>query len=235
MRLIWPARALLFSLALWSMGCATTTDNQDKPASSPAPPPVAADEPREHVNAPVVRTPMTERPLTQPAPKPAPKAMYQPKASQSASQPSGKSAATARAGKDKPAAAPAKGKTVKKDQTGTPPKNLNLDKARPSQKGLYKVSYQPQAAQTQAKRPQEWKIKVLTKAGKPVTGAKVRLSTANQGSAKSGGTSLEASNLGHGYYRAKGLTFAQAGWWVVTVEVNNQGKGDRAQFNVLLK
>ncbi|MBI4797462.1 MAG: FixH family protein [Desulfarculus sp.] len=77
---------------------------------------------------------------------------------------------------------------------------------------------------------------MLNKAGKPVTGAKVRLSGASpQNGHKLSPASLEATNLGHGYYRAKGLVFSQPGWWVITVEVNNQGRGDRAQFNLLLK
>lgn len=242
MRLIRPAQALLLSLALVAAGCAATTPTPVSEA--PSPPAVGANAPLEHAKAPVVRTPMTEKPLGTANSKAAQKGEPQPKKVAVTPQPAERPAPAARAPKGKPAPAPAQGKaktakTAEKAKAagpGKPPKDLNLDKARLSQNSLYKVSYQPQPAQTQTKRPQEWKIKVLNKAGKPVTGAKVRLSGASpQNGHKLSPSSLEATNLGHGFYRAKGLVFAQPGWWVVTVEVNNQGRGDRAQFNLLLK
>ncbi|MBI5524491.1 MAG: FixH family protein [Desulfarculus sp.] len=241
MRLIRPAQALLLSLALLAAGCAATAPTPAPEA--PAPSTVGANAPLEHTKSPVVRTPMTEKPLGPVNNKAAQRAEAQTRKATVAPQPAEKPAPAARAAKGKPAPLPDKGKTKAaqpaekaKTTAGKPPKDLNLDKARLSQNSLFKVSYQPQPAQTQAKRPQEWKIKVLNKAGKPVTGAKVRLSGASpQNGHKLSPASLEATNLGHGYYRAKGLVFSQPGWWVVTVEVNNQGKGDRAQFNLLLK
>lgn len=245
MRPIRPAQALLLSLALLAAGCATTPTPAPE---APAPPAVGANAPLEHAKAPVVRTPMTETPLGPATSKAAPKTEAQPKKTLAPAQPAARPAPAAPAAKAKPAPEPSKGKTKAaiaaekpkasekaKATPGKPPKDLNLDKTRLSQNSLYKVSYQPQTGQAQAKRPQEWKIKVVNKAGKPITGAKVRLSATNQGGPKAGASSLDATNLGHGYYRAKGLVFSQPGWWVVTVEVNNQGRGDRAQFNLLLK
>jgi hypothetical protein len=227
MRLFRPVPLLLLTLALCAPGCSSTGSQpaEDAP-QQPAPPARGANAPLEHTQAPIVRSDISATPPVQPK-KPAPAA--RPEKAAVASRPEKAMAPAKPAPKATPAPTPRE-----EAKAGKPPKNLDLGKSKLSQGKNYQISYQCQPAQ--AKRPQEWKVKVVTKTGKPVTGAKVRLSGSSpQNGHKLNPASLEAKNQGHGHYLAKGLTFAQPGWWVVTVEVINSGRNDRAQFNLLLK
>jgi hypothetical protein len=205
-------------------------------AAAPTAPAQGAHAPLEHTQATIVRSTMSETPRTDAGGQGAAKSQGQLKKpapalklTEKATPPplAAPKAAPAKAGRPAP---PVEAKAAK------PPKNLDTAKSKLSQNQQFKISYQCQPAQAQLKRPQEWKLKVLTKAGKPVTGARVRLSGASpQNGHKLNPAALEAKNQGHGNYLAKGLVFGQPGWWVVTVEVNNGGRNDRAQFNLLLK
>ncbi len=227
MRLFRPLPCALLSLALLGAGCAASPPAQ-VPETQTASSGQGAHAPLEQMQAPIVRSSMNPPPPPLAAPTPAKSAIP----------------AITRAEKPAPPAKFAAKNVVKASikashtpaKTAQAPKNLNLDKSKASQHRHYKISYQSQPAHAHLKRPQEWKLKVLTKTGKPVTSAKVRLSgSCPQNGKHLSPATLEAKNLGHGYYQAKGLVFPQPGWWVVTVDVVNAGRNDRAQFNLLLK
>lgn len=228
MRLFRPLPCALLCLTLVVASCASS--------SPPPPQEQGANAPLEHSQAPIVRSPMPASAPVQPAPakKPAPVARTLDNLTPSVK--AAKPVNLTKAEKARLARAAKSSKTAPETKTAQPPKNLNLDKAKVSQNQHYKISYQSQPAQAQAKRPQEWKVKIVTKTGKPVTSAKVCIIGASQQGGKSAASAyLEAKNLGHGYYLAKELIFYQPGWWVVTVDVVNAGLKDRAQFNLLLK
>ncbi|MFH1035209.1 MAG: FixH family protein [Pseudomonadota bacterium] len=231
MRLFRPAPLLLLTLVLCGLGCTALSPSPPEKAQ-PAPAAPAAHAPLEHTQATITRSTISGPPP--PAASGQVALANQPPTSRPT--PPAK-LASPRLVPAKSARRPVPSPPAReKAPAAKPPKNLDQERSKLSQHRRYKVSYQCQPAQARLKRPQEWKLKVLTKTGKPVTGARVRLAGASpQNGHKANPASVEARNLGHGYYLAKGLVFSQPGWWVVTVEVVNGGRDDRAQFNVLLK
>lgn len=134
-----------------------------------------------------------------------------------------------------PRATPVKAK-AQAPATNRPPAGLDLARSRFSEKRLYQVSYHSRPAQAKPRQPVAWRLTLLTKAGRPVTGAKVnlRLSRPPEGPEK-GALQLVAKGQGKGRYLVEGLRFPDKGWWRVSLDIASQRGKDRVDFNLVLE
>ncbi len=134
-----------------------------------------------------------------------------------------------------PPAAPAPAKAQAAAVAPTPAK-LSLARSRASDRRLYKVSYHSQPAQARPRKPVAWRVTLLTKAGRPVEGAKLslRLSRPSEASEK-GLLQLTAKGQGKGRYLVEGLRFPDKGWWRVSLEISSQRGRDRVDFHLVVK
>jgi hypothetical protein len=116
------------------------------------------------------------------------------------------------------------------------PADLDLATTRPSDQGVYRVSYAPNRAPLAINQMHSWTIHVATPDGQPVTDAAITV----DGGMPQHGHGLPTQpqvtkHLGNGDYLVEGLKFQMGGWWVVDFTIDAAGQHDTVRFNMILK
>ncbi len=117
-----------------------------------------------------------------------------------------------------------------------PTAKLNLSRSRASAKGTYKVAYLPKPANAKPNQALTWRVTLHTKSGRPVTGAKLRLSLSRPPDGPERAVArLAAKDQGQGYYQVEGLRIPDKGWWRVSLDISGKRGNDRVEFNLVLE
>ena len=116
------------------------------------------------------------------------------------------------------------------------PPNLDTSTKRPSDKGLFNVSYTPSSSTIPVNQMHQWTLHVETADGQPVENATITL----DGDMPQHGHGLPTSPqvtqyLGNGDYLVEGLKFQMGGWWVMDFVITAQGQSDTVQFNMIVE
>jgi hypothetical protein len=116
-----------------------------------------------------------------------------------------------------------------------PPADLDLSRAKASEKGLYQVAIEPENGPLQMGVLHCWVLALKTAAGQPVEDAKIAV----DGGMPQHGHGLPTSpavtaNLGGGKYRVDGMKFTMSGWWELRFAITATAGSDNAVFNVTL-
>lgn len=133
-------------------------------------------------------------------------------------------------------AVPVKAAPVKAASPEPPSAQLNLATSRASDKRLYKVAYLSKPEPAKPNQPVTWRVTLLTKDGRPVSGAKLSLSLSRPPEGPQRGMArLVAKDQGKGHYLVEGLRFPGKGWWQVGLDISGKKGKDRVDFNLVLK
>jgi hypothetical protein len=116
----------------------------------------------------------------------------------------------------------------------SPPADLDLSRAKASEKGFYQVAIEPEAGPPVLGTLHSWLLTLKTPAGQPVVDATI---TVDGGMPQHGHglpTSPVVSDLGAGKYRIEGLKFTMTGWWELRFAITAPSGSDNTVFNVKL-
>ena len=118
----------------------------------------------------------------------------------------------------------------------SPPADLDLSRAKASEKGLYQVAIEPENGPLQMGVLHSWVLTLKTAAGQPVDDATIAV----DGGMPEHGHGLPTSpavstHLGAGKYRVEGVKFTMSGWWELRLAIESAAGSDKATFNVVLK
>ena len=116
-----------------------------------------------------------------------------------------------------------------------PPADLDLSRAKASEKGLYQVAIEPENGPLQMGALHSWLLTLKSAAGAPVDDARITI----DGGMPQHGHGLPTSpavsaNLGGGKYRVDGVKFTMSGWWELRFAITAAAGGDNVVFNVTL-
>ena len=117
----------------------------------------------------------------------------------------------------------------------SPPADLDLSRAKASEKGLYQVAIAPETEPLSLGALHSWLLTLKTPAGQPVAGATITI----DGGMPQHGHGLPTSPLvsagpDAGKYRIEGLKFTMTGWWELRFAIIAPAGSDNAVFNVKL-
>lgn len=115
------------------------------------------------------------------------------------------------------------------------PSDLDYSSVQLSEQGSYRVSYASDPAPAPVSKLHTWTITVQTPDGKPVDGAEIKV----DGDMPQHGHGLPTKpvvteSLGNGAYKVEGMKFQMGGWWQIYLDIESQGKRDKATFNLKL-
>jgi hypothetical protein len=119
--------------------------------------------------------------------------------------------------------------------TSSPPADLDVSRAKASEKGIYQVAIEPENGPLQMGVLHSWLLTLKSAAGAPVDDAKITI----DGGMPQHGHGLPTSpavtaNLGSGKYRVDGMKFTMSGWWELRFAITAPAGSDNAVFNVAL-
>ncbi len=125
--------------------------------------------------------------------------------------------------------------TFSKMHMTPPPSELDLARSKPSEKGIYAVSIEPEAGEVKQGELHNWVIAVKTPDGKAVDGAKITI----DGGMPQHGHGLPTApqmtgELGEGRYRIEGVKFNMGGWWELKFAISAPQGDDHVVFNLVL-
>ncbi|WP_137896593.1 FixH family protein [Ramlibacter sp. 2FC] len=116
------------------------------------------------------------------------------------------------------------------------PAGLDMATQRLSERGLYRVSYKPDAAPLPINRLHSWILHVETADARPVVDAQVQVDGDMPEHRHGLPTRPRVTRyLGNGDYLVEGLRFQMGGWWVMAFTVTENGRSDVAKFNLMLQ
>jgi hypothetical protein len=115
------------------------------------------------------------------------------------------------------------------------PTDLDTSSARPSEAGLYQVSWQSDTEGVPLNQIHSWTVHVETADGQPVENASILV----DGGMPQHGHGLPTSPkvteyLGDGDYRVEGLRFQMTGFWEVKFTIHAENQSDSVTFNLTL-
>ncbi len=116
------------------------------------------------------------------------------------------------------------------------PTDLDTSTTRPSDMGLFNVSYTPSDGVIPVNQMHQWTLHVETADGQPVENATITL----DGDMPQHGHGLPTNPqvteyLGNGDYLVEGLKFQMGGWWVMDFVITAEGQRDTVRFNMMLE
>jgi YtkA-like protein len=119
--------------------------------------------------------------------------------------------------------------------TMSPPADLDLARAKASEKRLYQVAIEPEAGPPAMGTLHSWLLTLKTPAGQPVADATITV----DGGMPQHGHGLPTSPVvsadpGAGKYRVEGVKFTMTGWWQLRFAITAPAGSDSAVFNVKL-
>ncbi len=113
--------------------------------------------------------------------------------------------------------------------------NLNTDRERMTDNGLFRVSFVSELDPVAINQMHSWTLNVVTADGRAVENAAI---TVDGGMPQHGHglpTSPQVTEyLGDGAYRVEGLRFQMGGWWEVKFDIEAEGQTDAVTFNLVL-
>ena len=115
------------------------------------------------------------------------------------------------------------------------PPDLDLSRAKASEKGLYSVSIEPEAGSFKQGELHSWLLTLKNQAGAPVDDAKISVDGGMPQHHHGLPTSpAVTAHLGDGKYRVEGVKFNMSGWWQLQLRHLGAAGSDEAVFNVKL-
>lgn len=116
------------------------------------------------------------------------------------------------------------------------PTSLDISAARPSDNGLFHVSWASDPSSPPLNQIHTWTIHIETADGQPVEDAEIGVN----GGMPQHGHGLPTSpqvtqNLGNGDYLVEGMKFQMLGWWEVRFNIVAGGQIDTITFNLTLE
>ena len=121
-------------------------------------------------------------------------------------------------------------------RTSDIPSDLDYSTTRPSDKGLFNVSYTASTGTVPVNQMHQWTLHVESADGKPIEDATINV----DGDMPQHGHGLPTSPrvtkyLGDGNYLVDGMKFQMGGWWLMDFTITANGKTDAVHFNMMLK
>lgn len=118
---------------------------------------------------------------------------------------------------------------------GSPPKDLDLSLAHASTQGRFIVALAPPPPGPVLDQIQTWELRLQTRDGHPVTGARILF---NGGMPQHGHgfptRPRVTRELSPGVYALEGVKFSMSGWWDMRLGIAAGAEADTAVFNVVL-
>jgi hypothetical protein len=116
------------------------------------------------------------------------------------------------------------------------PSDLDYATTRPTEQGLYTVSYTSDRGAVPVNQMQSWTLHVASADGQPVENATITV----DGDMPQHGHGLPTrpqvtGDLGNGDYKVEGLKFHMPGWWVMDFVITANGQTDQVRFNMMLQ
>ncbi len=116
------------------------------------------------------------------------------------------------------------------------PADLDTATTRPTDSGLYRVSFTSALDPIAINQIHSWTLHVETADGQPVDNAEISVN----GGMPQHGHGLPTKpqvtqNLGNGDYLVEGLKFQMTGWWEVRFDISAEGQSDSITFNLVLQ
>ena len=116
------------------------------------------------------------------------------------------------------------------------PSDLDYSLTRPSDKGLYRVTYSSSQTPVPVNELHTWKLHVETADGKPVDNATISIF----GDMPQHGHGMPtkpqvSSSQGNGDYLVEGMKFQMGGWWKIDFTIDANGQSDQVSFNLMLQ
>ncbi|MFN8597512.1 MAG: FixH family protein [Anaerolineae bacterium] len=116
------------------------------------------------------------------------------------------------------------------------PPNLDYSLTRPSDSGLYRVTYSSSQTPVPVNELHTWKLHVETADGKPVDNATISIFGDMPQHGHGMPTKPQVTqNLGNGDYLVEGMKFQMGGWWKIDFTINANGQSDMVSFNLMLQ
>jgi hypothetical protein len=118
---------------------------------------------------------------------------------------------------------------------GTPPADLDLARAKESEKGLYNIAIEPEAGSFKQGEMHAWVITLTDPRKAPVEDAKFTVDGGMPQHHHGLPTSPEVTTaLGGGKNRLEGMKFNMSGWWELRLAIEAAAGSDKATFNIVL-
>lgn len=116
------------------------------------------------------------------------------------------------------------------------PEDLDMSTQRPSEFGLFNVSYTADPEAIPLNEMHSWILHVETADGQPVENATITVDGGMPQHNHGLPTAPEVTEeLGGGDYRVEGMKFQMGGWWEVKFLIDNGQDQDEVTFNLMLK
>lgn len=118
----------------------------------------------------------------------------------------------------------------------TPPTNLDLSLTRPTEQQLYTVDVAPPSEPIVINKMHAWEIMVRTRAGDPVSNARIDVGGGMPQHGHGFPTSPKVTKeLGDGRYLLEGMKFSMPGWWEIKLAVTSKQGTDKVTFNKVIE
>jgi hypothetical protein len=119
---------------------------------------------------------------------------------------------------------------------GTPPKDLDVSLEKQSAAGVYRVALLPPAQAPAINQLHSWRVKLATRDGAPVHGARFAV----DGGMPQHGHGLPTQprvtrELADGTYQLEGMKFSMTGWWEVKLAIDGPQGEDKVTFNTVVE
>lgn len=118
----------------------------------------------------------------------------------------------------------------------TAPKDLDVSLEKQSATGVYQVALVPPAQMPAINQMHSWKVKLATRDGIPVHGARFAV----DGGMPQHGHGLPTRprvtrELADGTYQLDGMKFSMTGWWEVKLAIDGPQGADKVTFNTVIE
>ena len=115
------------------------------------------------------------------------------------------------------------------------PDDLDLARAKLSEKGIYEVAIAPEAETIEQNALHSWVVTLSTPQGEMVDGAVIAVDGGMPQHRHGLPTAPQVTEqLGQGRYRIEGMKFSMSGWWELKFDISSALGSDRATFNLVL-
>ena len=116
------------------------------------------------------------------------------------------------------------------------PADLDTSTRRPSDNGLFNISYTASTGTVPVNQMHQWTLHVETAAGEPVENATITV----DGDMPQHGHGLPTrpqvtEYLGNGDYLVEGMKFQMGGWWLMDFTITANDQTDTVHFNMMLR
>ena len=111
---------------------------------------------------------------------------------------------------------------------------MDMRTEKPSDNGLYTVSFMPSEGEPTTGPISVWHLRVTDPSGKPVTGAEVVVDGGMPAHGHGLPTVPSAEHIGDGVYRIDGVRFNMGGLWELRLVIDGPAGEEEVVFNIEL-